>query len=65
MAYNHNMTPDKLRKWRKANGYSQSQLAKVLQVHVMTISKWERGERAIPPFLELALKSVPVKGGRE
>jgi transcriptional regulator with XRE-family HTH domain len=49
------MSPDDLKKWRKKNNYSQSQLAKVLGVAPLTISRWERGERDIPSFLHLAL----------
>lgn len=45
-----------LKAWRKKNGYSQSQLAQVLGVDVMTVSRWERGAREIPSFLHLALK---------
>ncbi|MFC1549577.1 helix-turn-helix domain-containing protein [Nitrospirota bacterium] len=52
------MTPKQLQKWRKDNGCSQSQLANVLKVDKMTISRWERGVREIPSFLHLALKSI-------
>ncbi len=44
--------------WRKKNGYSQSELAKILGVAVMTVSRWETGVRTAPPFLALALESV-------
>lgn len=57
------MTCDELQKWRKQNGYSQSQLAEALAVIPLTVSRWERGEREIPSFLHLALKSLPKKGG--
>ena len=50
------MIPEDLKKWRKKNNYSQSQLAKHLGVATLTISKWERGERGIPSFLHLALE---------
>jgi DNA-binding transcriptional regulator YiaG len=52
------MTPQDLKKWRAQNGYSQSQLAEVLGVAVMTISRWERGAREIPSFLHLALECM-------
>jgi DNA-binding XRE family transcriptional regulator len=52
------MTSTQLKTWRVQNGYSQSQLAEVLGVHSMTISKWERGEREIPSFLHLALECL-------
>lgn len=49
------MTPEELKQWREANRYSQNKLAEALSVHIMTISRWERGAREIPPFLKLAL----------
>jgi len=57
------MTSEELKQWRQENGYSQSQLAKALGVIVITISRWEREESQIPPFLHLALNSLPKKGG--
>jgi|GEM_PF-945673 len=57
------MKPKELQKWRQLNGYSQSQLAEALGVAVMTVSRWETASREIPPFLHLALKSLPKKGG--
>ena len=57
------MTSNQLIACRKRIGYSQAQLAKVLSVDVMTISRWERGVRGIPPFLHLALECLEMKGG--
>jgi transcriptional regulator with XRE-family HTH domain len=57
------MTPDQLKSWRIENGYSQRSLADSLGVIVITVSRWETGARDIPPFLHLALKSLPKKGG--
>lgn len=57
------MNPDDLKKWRKKNNYSQSQIAKVLGVATMTISRWERGEREIPSFLHLALECTKKRKG--
>ena len=57
------MTPQELKKWRKLNGYSQSQLAKALAVVPLTVSRWERGDREIPSFLHLALRCVELEGG--
>ncbi len=59
------MTPKDLKKWRRENGYSQSQLAKVLGVAVQTVSRWENAAREIPSFLHLALKCIPKKGGEQ
>jgi transcriptional regulator with XRE-family HTH domain len=57
------MKPNKLRAWRKKNGYSQGKLAKVLGVIPLTISRWERGVREIPSFLHLALRCLELEGG--
>jgi len=51
-----------VKKWRERNRYSQAQLARVLGVDVMTISRWERGVREIPSFLHLALAYLELKG---
>lgn len=59
------MTKDELKEWRKLNGYSQGGLAKALAVHIMTVSRWERGTREIPPFLRLALRCLELEGGKE
>ncbi len=69
MVYNYSMNPADLKKWRKKKNYSQSQLAKVLGVATLTVSRWERGEREVPSFLHLALecmdkKDVKPKAGR-
>jgi DNA-binding transcriptional regulator YiaG len=63
MAYNIFMTPAQLIAWRKRAGCSQARLAEVLAVDVMTVSRWERGIRGIPPFLHLALRCVETQGG--
>jgi transcriptional regulator with XRE-family HTH domain len=57
------MTPQELKSWRTRNGYSQGELARALDVDVMTISRWERGVRSIPSFLHLALECMEKKGG--
>lgn len=60
---NNNMIGKELQAWRVENGYSQSHLAEALGVIALTVSRWEREDREIPPFLHLALKSLPKKGG--
>lgn len=52
------MTPAELQQWRRQADLSQSDLAFLLGVHRFTISKWERGDREIPPYLHLALKAL-------
>ncbi|MBZ0156271.1 MAG: helix-turn-helix domain-containing protein [Alphaproteobacteria bacterium] len=57
------MDRTELHEWRKSNGYSQSDLAIELGVSTNTVSRWERGELKIPPFLHIALKCLKKKGG--
>jgi transcriptional regulator with XRE-family HTH domain len=49
------MTPTELHVWRKQAGLSQAGLAVLLGIDKQTVSRWERGDRGIPPFLHLAL----------
>lgn len=49
------MTGNDLKQWRERVGMSQRALARKLDVHVMTVSAWERGFQAMPPYLHLAL----------
>ena len=55
------MTPQDLKQWRIKNGYTQALLAKALDTHVITISRWENGAREIPSFLYLALDALECK----
>jgi transcriptional regulator with XRE-family HTH domain len=57
------MTPKELKKWRAKNGYLQGELAAILGVAMMSVSRWETGTRAIPSFLHLAQKTIPKKKG--
>ena len=57
------MTIKELKAWRKRTGYSQGKLSKVLGVIPLTVSRWERGANAIPPFLHLALERIESQGG--
>jgi transcriptional regulator with XRE-family HTH domain len=52
------MTGAELKAWRTQHGYSQSVLALMLGVHTGSLSRWERGTRAIPPMIDLALKTL-------
>jgi len=63
LVYAREMTVKELRDWRTAQGMSQGELATALGVSRNTVGRWELGERAIPPFLELALASIAGIGG--
>ncbi len=52
------MTGKELREWRRKWGLSQEGLAQRLGVIRVTVTRWETGARAIPPFLPLALKGL-------
>ncbi len=55
------MTPEYLKQWRNKNRYTQVALAKALNTHSITISRWENGAREIPSFLHLALDALECK----
>ena len=55
------MTGKKLKTWRKDNGYTQESLGKALQVHKITVAKWEAGTNPIPHYIELALEALAAK----
>ncbi len=48
----------KLRERRLSLGLTQERLAEHLGVTRNTIARWEREERAIPSYLDLALKTI-------
>lgn len=52
------MDADALREWRKLRRINQRDLGDILGVSFVTIARWETGERAMPPYLHLALESV-------
>jgi len=46
---------------RKAAGYSQSMLAKELDLTIRSLTRWETDETPIPKIAELALKYIAEK----
>lgn len=52
------MTPEQLQKARARLGLTQDQIARALKTTVRTISRWETGARAIPPYLEITLTAL-------
>jgi DNA-binding XRE family transcriptional regulator len=51
-------TASPLRRWRKAHRLSQTRLAELLGVTLLTIHRWETGIYHAPPFLPLALDEL-------
>lgn len=60
--YSGSMKPDDLKRRRRELGYTQAQLAGLLKVDSMTVSRWERGVHSIPESVALALRSLKRKG---
>jgi transcriptional regulator with XRE-family HTH domain len=58
------ITPQELQERRKALSLSQAKLAMLLGVDVMTVSRWERGVREIPPYLSLTLEALEYRASR-
>jgi transcriptional regulator with XRE-family HTH domain len=52
------MTGDELKERRKALGMNQTELAKALDVDIMTVSRYETGKRDIPHVFVLALETI-------
>ena len=63
MVYHPIMNPSELLTWRNGRGYTQKELADLLGVDKMTVYRWEKAMREIPPFLHLALRYLEQKGG--
>lgn len=59
--YNYNVDGETLRDRRSALNLTQQELADLLGVQQNTVARWERNERAIPPYLELALKQIEAE----
>ena len=58
------MSPAELTEWIEASGYSRKELAEILGVSNVSVSRWEHGTRDIPSFLHLALECLEKKGGK-
>lgn len=55
------MTGSQLKDYRQSLGATQEDLAGALGVNPKTVARWERDESDIPPYLELALKTVKLR----
>ncbi len=52
------MEANELQRRREALGMSRDELAKALQTTSVSVWRWENSERAIPPYLPLALETI-------
>lgn len=59
------MTSNELKERRKALGLNQTELAELMQVDIMTISRYETDKREIPHVFELALKTIEREGKKK
>jgi transcriptional regulator with XRE-family HTH domain len=52
------MTPAQLRDARESLGLSQQGLAEALDVHRVTVARWETGQDTIPRLVTLAMEAL-------
>lgn len=52
------MTPEQLAEFRDELRLSQRSLARILDVDVSTVSRWESGQTRIPAMLDLAAVTI-------
>lgn len=57
------MEPAELIQWRQSRRLTLEELGRALGVTKGCLSRWESGERKIPPFLHLALRCLELEGG--
>lgn len=59
------MKGDELKERRKALGLNQTELAELMKVDIMTISRYETDKREIPHVFELALRTIEREHGKK
>ena len=57
------MKADELIQWRQSRQLTLEELGQALGITKGCLSRWEAGERKIPPFLHLALRCLELEGG--
>ena len=55
------MNGQTLRAIRRDLKLTQTELGRLLGIHLVTISNWERGKREIPQAIALAVKQIQVE----
>ena len=58
MWYTRDMESSELTTWRERLGLTREDLAQALKTTYTTVYRWETGDRAIPPFLERAIRDL-------
>ncbi len=58
--YSKSMSGAELRRIREGMGWTQEQLAKRLDIHRLTISRWEQDHVPIPRTVEMVLEKIPA-----
>ena len=58
------MTPAEMKQKRALLGWTQTQLARALGVHKITVAKWETGAWPILTMTELAVNYLVLTNGR-
>lgn len=56
--WNLEMLPSELKAYRKRLRMTQHELAEMLELTPSAISRWERGSRPIPRYLEIVLRHL-------
>jgi transcriptional regulator with XRE-family HTH domain len=55
------MKPEEMKRRREALGLTQVQLARVLGLDSITVSRYERGVRPIPKTVEMAFELIELR----
>jgi DNA-binding XRE family transcriptional regulator len=64
-AYTDFVTKDEFKQLRAKAGHTQATLAKEMNVHLRTVTRWEIGEVIIPRVVELALRYIAEHANKE
>jgi DNA-binding transcriptional regulator YiaG len=59
------VTKDEFKELRGKAGHTQASLAKEMNVHLRTVTRWEIGEVIVPRVVELALRYIVEHAKKE